>query len=193
MHIRRSHRIAAAAVAATLLFAACSSDEDDATEESTSEESTTTVADESTDTTEAASGEEPGTIVEVAADAGSFTTLLAAAEAADLVSVLEGEGPYTVFAPTDEAFEKVDPATLEALLADPEALADVLTYHVVAGEVTSDMIEPGDVTTVNGAPLTISVDGSTVKVGDATVTTADVMASNGVIHVIDTVLIPPAS
>ena len=197
MHIRRSHRIAAAAVAATLLFAACSSDADDADEESTSEESTTTVADasadESTDTTEAASGEEPGTIVEVAADAGSFTTLLAAAEAADLVSVLEGEGPYTVFAPTDEAFEKVDPATLEALLADPEALADVLTYHVVAGEVTSDMIEPGDVTTVNGAPLTISVDGSTVKVGDATVTTADVMASNGVIHVIDTVLIPPAS
>ncbi len=197
MRTTRTHRIAIAAVAAgTLLLAACSSDE--ASDEPADETTTTAMADDTpTDASESdagASEEDAGTIVEVASEAGDFTTLVAAVEAAGLVETLSGPGPYTVFAPTDAAFEKLPEGTVEDLLANPDELAKVLTYHVVAGEVTSDqVVELTEATTVNGATVPITVDGETVKVGDATVVAVDVPASNGVIHVIDTVLIPPAS
>ncbi len=137
--------------------------------------------------------EEMGDIVEVATEAGSFTTLLTAATAAGLVETLQGDGPFTVFAPTDEAFAALPEGTLDSLLADPEALADILLYHVVSGEVTSDqVVELTEATTVQGAPIAISVMDGTVTLNDsATVVTVDVPASNGVIHVIDAVLLPP--
>jgi uncharacterized surface protein with fasciclin (FAS1) repeats len=132
------------------------------------------------------------TIVETAVAAGNFTTLVAAVEAAGLVETLSGEGPFTVFAPTDEAFAALPEGTVEGLLADPEALASILTYHVVPGAVMSGDLSDGmTATTVNGADITISIDGSTVMVNDATVTAADIEASNGVIHVIDSVILPP--
>jgi uncharacterized surface protein with fasciclin (FAS1) repeats len=132
------------------------------------------------------------TIVETAVAAGNFTTLVAAVEAAGLVETLSGEGPFTVFAPTDEAFAALPEGTVEGLLADPEALAAILTYHVVPGAVMSGDLSDGmTATTVNGADITISIDGSTVMVNDATVAAADIEASNGVIHVIDAVILPP--
>jgi uncharacterized surface protein with fasciclin (FAS1) repeats len=130
-------------------------------------------------------------IVEVARAAGSFNTLLTAVEAAGLVDVLKGDGPYTVFAPTDEAFAKIPEADLTALLNDPGALEAVLLYHVVPGAVmASDVAGMSKAETANGASLSISVHGGTVTVDDATVVSADIEASNGVIHVIDTVLMP---
>ena len=134
-------------------------------------------------------------IVDTAVEAGSFTTLVSAVQAAGLEETLRGEGPYTVFAPTDDAFAAVPQETLDALLADPQgALTDVLTYHVAAGKVMSTDLSDGMmVETVNGESLKITVNADgTVMVGDATVTTADIETSNGVIHVIDTVLVPPA-
>ncbi len=129
-------------------------------------------------------------IVDTAAEAGTFTTLLAAAEAAGLVDTLKGEGPFTVFAPTDEAFAALPEGTVEGLLADPEALAAILTYHVVPGEVMSTDLSNGmTATTVNGADITIMTEGG-VMVNDANVVAADVDASNGVIHVIDSVILP---
>jgi len=129
-------------------------------------------------------------IVDTAVSAGTFTTLVAAVEAAGLVDTLKGEGPFTVFAPTDEAFAALPAGTLEALLADPEALAKILTYHVVAGKVMSGDLTNGMMaTTVNGANITIMTEDG-VMVNDANVIAADIEASNGVIHVIDTVLIP---
>lgn len=134
---------------------------------------------------------ERNTILDVAASAGSFNTLLAAIDAAGLEDVLSGEGPYTVFAPTDAAFDKLAEGTVESLLEDPETLAGILTYHVVAGEVTSDVVVTLDqATTVQGQDIHIAVDGDRVHVNDATVTAVDIPADNGVIHVIDTVLIP---
>ena len=130
-------------------------------------------------------------IVATAQDAGNFTTLLAAAEAAGLVETLQGEGPFTVFAPTDEAFAALPEGTVEGLLEDTEQLTQILTYHVVSGNVMSGDLSDGmTATTVEGSDLEISIDGDTVMVGGATVTQADIEASNGVIHVIDTVLMP---
>ncbi len=130
-------------------------------------------------------------IVEVAAEAGSFNTLLAAAEAAGLVETLRSEGPFTLFAPTDEAFDRLPEGTVESLLADPEALRAVLLYHVVPGRVTSDQVVTLDTaTSAEGSDLRIAVSGETVSVENAQVVAADVTASNGVIHVIDAVLIP---
>lgn len=138
-----------------------------------------------------------GTIVDVATEAGDFTTLLAAAQAAGLVETLNGPGPLTVFAPTDEAFATALQTlglTADQLLADKPTLTSILTYHVVKGEVLSTDLTDGMMApTVNGADLTIDINGSTVKVNDATVTTPDVKASNGVIHIIDGVLLPPAA
>lgn len=129
-------------------------------------------------------------IVETAADAGTFTTLLAAAEAAGLVETLSGEGPLTVFAPTDEAFAALPEGTVEGLLADTDALAAILTYHVVAGAVMSGDLTDGMMApTVNGADITVTL-GETVMINDATVIAADIETTNGVIHVIDSVLIP---
>lgn len=133
-----------------------------------------------------------GDIVDVAVEAGSFTTLAAALEAAGLVDVLKGEGPFTVFAPTDEAFAKLPEGTVEALLQDKEKLTAILTYHVVPGAVmAADVVGLDEAGTVNGATIDISVWDGTVKVNDATVTATDITASNGVIHVIDTVILPP--
>lgn len=129
-------------------------------------------------------------IVDVAAGAGSFNTLVAAVKAADLVETLKGKGPFTVFAPTDEAFAKIPKADLDALLADKEKLTAVLTYHVVAGKVmAADVVKLKSAKTVQGG--TVAIDTSDgVKVDNAKVVKTDVMASNGVIHVIDTVIMP---
>ena len=138
-----------------------------------------------------ASAAATGDIVETATAAGSFTTLAKALQAAGLVETLKGEGPFTVFAPTDEAFAKLPEGTLEALLQDKEKLTAVLTYHVVPGEVSSSQAARlASAKTVNGQELSIAASGGTVTVGGATVTQADVPATNGVIHVIDTVLLP---
>ena len=129
-------------------------------------------------------------IVDTAVAAGSFKTLVTAVQAAGLVDTLKGTGPFTVFAPTDEAFAKLPPGTLDALLKDKEKLKAVLTYHVVAGKVTAaDVVKIKSAKTVQGQSLKIDA-ANGVKVNSATVVKADVMASNGVIHVIDTVLIP---
>jgi uncharacterized surface protein with fasciclin (FAS1) repeats len=130
-------------------------------------------------------------IVDTAVAAGSFQTLATALKAAGLVDTLKRPGPYTVFAPTDEAFAKLPPGTLEALLQDPSKLQAVLTYHVVPGAVSAaDVASLRSATTVQGSDLAIDAT-SGVKVNDATVVMADVPASNGIIHVIDTVLLPP--
>jgi uncharacterized surface protein with fasciclin (FAS1) repeats len=130
-------------------------------------------------------------IVDTAVEAGTFTTLVAAVEAAGLVETLKGEGPFTVFAPTDEAFAALPEGTVEGLLADPEALAAILTYHVVAGKVMSTDLSDGmTAATVNGADITIGTMGG-VTVNGANVVTADIETSNGVIHVIDAVILPP--
>jgi uncharacterized surface protein with fasciclin (FAS1) repeats len=134
--------------------------------------------------------ESKSTIVDVAKEAGSFNTLLAALDAAKLTATLEGEGPFTVFAPTDAAFAALPAGVLDGLLADPAALSKVLTYHVVAGRAASgDIVGKSTLQSLEGKPLTVSTEGG-VKVGGANVTSADVDASNGVIHVIDQVLIP---
>jgi uncharacterized surface protein with fasciclin (FAS1) repeats len=136
-------------------------------------------------------------IVDTAVAAGSFTTLASLLESSGLVDTLKGEGPYTVFAPTDEAFDALPEGTLDTL-GQPEnadQLESILLYHVAEGETMSSDLEDGqEITTVQGAPLTVSIDDDgTVMIGDATVTEADVEASNGVIHVIDSVLLPPQS
>lgn len=131
-------------------------------------------------------------IVVVAASAGSFNTLVAAVKAADLVATLQGTGPFTVFAPTDEAFAKLPPGTVEMLLKpeNKEKLVAVLTYHVIPGKVMASDVKTGKVKTVNGQSLDVQASGGKVSVDGATVVTADVPASNGVIHVIDTVVLP---
>ena len=130
-------------------------------------------------------------IVDTAVNAGSFTTLVAAVQAAGLVDTLKSEGPFTVFAPTDEAFAALPEGTVEGLLADPEALAKILTYHVIAGKVMSTDLSDGmTVATVNGAEVTITTMGG-VKINGANVISADIETSNGVIHVIDQVILPP--
>jgi uncharacterized surface protein with fasciclin (FAS1) repeats len=130
-------------------------------------------------------------IVDTAVAAGSFKTLAAALEAAGLIDTLKGAGPFTVFAPTDEAFAKLPAGTVEGLLKDKPKLTAILTYHVVAGKVeAADVVKLDSAKTVNGKSVTIKVVDGKVHVDNATVTAADVQASNGVIHVIDTVLIP---
>ena len=192
----------AAAVALALGLSACSSDSTTSTASSST--APTTAA--SSATTMAPGGTTPGTaamatddIVDTAIAAGDFETLVAAVQAADLEETLRGEGPFTVFAPTDAAFAALPAGTLDALLADPAGLASILTYHVVPGKVLAADVAGMDgteVTTVNGATFTVNVGadgsvtltdgaGSTVKV-----VTTDIETSNGVIHVIDAVLLP---
>lgn len=132
-------------------------------------------------------------IVDTAVAAGDFNTLATALEAADLVGTLKGDGPFTVFAPTDAAFAKLPAGTVENLLKpeNKDQLVAVLTYHVVSGKVTSDqVVNLSSATTVNGQDVDIEVMDGAVHVDNATVVTADVMASNGVIHVIDEVILP---
>jgi uncharacterized surface protein with fasciclin (FAS1) repeats len=131
-------------------------------------------------------------IVGTAVEAGSFKTLAAARKAAGLVEALQGEGPFTVFAPTDAAFAALPVGTVEMLLKpeNKDKLVAILMYHVVKGRVFSDQLESGDVKTLQGSPVAVELGRDTVKVGGATVKSADVQATNGVIHVIDKVLLP---
>ena len=130
-------------------------------------------------------------IVETAISAGQFKTLVTAVKAADLVEVLSGPGPFTVFAPTDDAFAKLPEGTVEALLQNKEQLKAVLTYHVVAGKVmASDVVNLKSAATVNGQQVSIKVKGETVMVDNAKVVMTDIECTNGVIHVIDTVILP---
>ena len=130
-------------------------------------------------------------IVETAVSAGSFNSLVAAVKAAGLVETLSGEGPFTVFAPTDEAFAQIPEDQLNALLADKEALTAVLTYHVVAGRVMAeDVVKLSSAETVNGQNVDIKVWDGKVMIDDAQVTAVDIAATNGVIHVIDKVILP---
>jgi uncharacterized surface protein with fasciclin (FAS1) repeats len=132
-------------------------------------------------------------IVDTAVGAGQFRTLAAALDAAGLVSTLKSDGPFTVFAPTDEAFAKLPPGTVENLLKpeNKQKLVDILTYHVVAGKVmAADVVGLDEAKSVNGKMIDVQVEGSSVKVDEANVTSADIAASNGVIHVIDQVILP---
>ena len=183
--MKRFRNIAVAALAVSLLAAACGGD--DAAE-------TTTAAPAVTETTVADEMMDAGTIVDVASEAGAFSTLLTAAEAAGLVDTLTSDGPFTVFAPTDDAFAALPEGTLESLLEDPEQLADILLYHVVAGEVKAeDVVGLSSATSAQGGEITITINGETVVLnGSANVVTTDVIASNGVIHIIDAVILPPA-
>lgn len=173
--MRKRNPIIALLAAGSLVLAACGDDEADAPV-----------------TTEAAATE-AGDIVAVASAAGSFNTLAAALEAAGLVETLQGEGPFTVFAPTDEAFAALPAGLVDALLLpeNVEILRDILLYHVVSGStVTSDMVAAGDVTMANGKNATIVIDGKTITIAGAAITSVDVAASNGVIHVLGAVMVP---
>lgn len=129
-------------------------------------------------------------IVETAVAAGSFNTLATALTAAGLIETLKGEGPFTVFAPTDDAFAKLPKDKLDAILADKDLLTSILTYHVVAGKVAAaDVVKLTSATTVQGSDVAIGTEGG-VTVNDANVIKTDIMTSNGIIHVIDTVLVP---
>jgi uncharacterized surface protein with fasciclin (FAS1) repeats len=129
-------------------------------------------------------------IVDTAKSAGSFNTLVSAVQAAGLTDTLKGPGPFTVFAPTDEAFASIPKEKLDALLKDKAALTKVLTYHVVPGKVMASDVKAGAVKTVEGSPLAVSIKGGKVNVNNANVVKTDVLADNGVIHVIDKVVMP---
>ena len=180
---------AAAVAASVLLIAACGDDEDTS---ATTEAPAETMAPE--EPAETMAPEAPGDIVEVAVGNSDFSTLVAAVEAAGLVETLQGEGPFTVFAPTNEAFAALPEGVLDALLLpeNKDVLTQILTYHVVAGQVMAADVAAGEVATVEGSPITVAVEGGAVTLNDsANVVATDVMASNGVIHVIDAVLLPP--
>ena len=185
MRVTRRAAIAVVSVAAALTLSACSSSSDEAT--------TTEVTAEVTAEAEAGLTEEisVGTIVDVASAGVDFSTLVAAITAADLGETLSGEGPFTVFAPTNEAFAALPEGLLEALLLpeNKDALAKILTYHVVPGTVMAADIADGDVATVEGQTVMLST-ANGVTVNGATVLIADVAADNGVIHAIDAVLVP---
>jgi transforming growth factor-beta-induced protein len=178
-------RLLALLFAFTLVAAACADDDEPAD-----------TAPETTEAPDEAPAED-GDIVDVAVAADDFDTLVAAIQAAGLEETLRGDGPFTVFAPTDAAFAAALDAlgiTAEELLADTDTLTAILTYHVVSGSFPASEVvglDGQEVETVNGATVTVTVDGDMVMVNDANVIATDVMASNGVIHVIDTVLLPP--
>ena len=129
-------------------------------------------------------------IVDTTIDAGNFTTLAAGLKAAGLTDILSKKGPFTVFAPTDEAFKKLPAGAMDALLKDTAKLKGVLTYHVIVGHVSTKDMKTGDVMTMQGSPLTAVVASSDVQVNGAHVRRADLVATNGVIHAIDTVIMP---
>ena len=187
MRVMRRTAIAVVSIAAALTLSACSSSSDEATTESSAavEESAIEEADDMV-------GEASvGTIVDVASANPDFSTLVAAIGAAGLGETLSGEGPFTVFAPTNEAFAALPAGVLDALLLpeNKDALTKILTYHVVSGQVMAADITDGDVATVEGQNVTLSTaDGVTVN--GAAVVTADIVTDNGVIHVVDAVLVP---
>lgn len=177
--------LAGLAIAALALTGCAPADEETAEPVETSEVEETP--------TEETTTEAPGNIIDVAVGAGTFTTLAAALAAADLVTTLQGDGPFTVFAPTDEAFAALPAGLLDALLL-PEnvgVLQAILTYHVVSGKVLAADVTTGDVPTVEGSNIAVDTSMGVVLNGAANVTATDIMASNGVIHVIDAVILPP--
>jgi uncharacterized surface protein with fasciclin (FAS1) repeats len=189
--MNRGIKLMAVMGAIALVLAACGG-----TDQETATTDAPAPVEEAPNTTAAPTTMAEADIVDTAVAAGEFTTLAAALEATDLVDTLKGEGPFTVFAPTDAAFEAALAdlgLTAEELLADTETLTSILTYHVISGEVpAADVVtlDGQEVETVNGESVAISIDGETAKVDDATVVQPDVFASNGVIHVIDSVLLP---
>ena len=177
------------------LAVACSDDEQ---EQPQQQQSQPTAAEQQSEQDEAQGqpqqeqAEQPGTIVDIAVADDRFETLVAALQAAELVETLQGDGPFTVFAPTDDAFAALPEGTVEALLEDIPALTDILLYHVVAGDVrAADVVTLGAAVTVQGESVSITVEGDNVRINDSLVIIADIVASNGVIHVIDAVLLPP--
>jgi uncharacterized surface protein with fasciclin (FAS1) repeats len=193
--MRRTTLTAVTVLSLGLVLTACGTSED--AEPAASTASTSAMASPTPSASPTASA--AGDIVDTAVAAGTFTTLATALEAAGLVDTLKGEGPFTVFAPTDDAFAKLPAGTLDTLLKDPKGdLAQILTYHVVPGKVmAADVVQLDGqkVKTVQGGELTVGVSGDTVTLTDATgnevtVTSTDVPATNGVIHVIDGVLLP---
>jgi uncharacterized surface protein with fasciclin (FAS1) repeats len=179
----KTRSLVVALAAATLVLAACGSD---------SKTAATTVAPTTVAPTTAPAAA-AGDIVAVAAGNADFSTLVAAVKAAGLVETLQGAGPFTVFAPTNAAFAKLPAGLVDKLLlpANKDTLVKILTYHVVAGKVMAADVKAGDVKSVEGSPITIGIDGSTVTLNKTTkVTATDVAASNGVIHVIDSVIVP---
>lgn len=191
--MRRAPVLIATAAASVLFLAACGDDE--ATSSSTSSSPTA----EATPPPVADSPASTETITEVVAGNPEFSTLLAAVEAAGLAETLSGNGPFTVFAPTDAAFAELPAETLDTLLqpANKDQLAAILTYHVVPAEVMAADVQAGEVPTVNSAPFTVALDGQAVEITDgqgnqANVIETDIEAANGVIHVIDAVLLPAA-
>ncbi len=183
--------VAAAAVTGLVVLSACGSDSNDADDAETTEAPAATEAPAEGDDDMA---DEPGTIVDVAVANGSFETLVAAVTAADLVDTLSAEGPYTVFAPTDDAFAALPEGLVDCLLLEEnvDALSSILTYHVVSGEVLSTDLTEGPVATVQGEDVVVGLtDGVTLN-ETVNVVIADVDASNGVIHAIDGVIVPPS-
>jgi uncharacterized surface protein with fasciclin (FAS1) repeats len=185
----RMFTIAVALVALGGLAAGCGDEKSSSAKESKATSSMTDSKQESS--TPAADAAED--IVDTAVAAGDFGTLVAAVQAAGLEETLRGEGPFTVFAPTDAAFDKLGQSTLDSLLKpeNKQQLADILTYHVVPSKaMAGDLMDGQQLTTVNGQKLAVAIKDGVVTIGGAKVTSADVAASNGVIHVIDTVLQP---
>jgi uncharacterized surface protein with fasciclin (FAS1) repeats len=194
---RRLAPIAAVGVSAALVLAACGSDSDDSTPATSAAAATTAAPAPTMAPATPTAAEATGTIVDVAAGNADFSTLVAAVKAAGLDTTLAGPGPFTVFAPTNEAFAALPAGTVDTLLKpeNKQELAAILTYHVVPARVMAADVAPGTVTTVNGGDLTVSTDGGNVMLTDArgnqaTVVKTDILGSNGVIHVIDAVLLP---
>jgi uncharacterized surface protein with fasciclin (FAS1) repeats len=202
MRMRRAGVTLALVAVAGMTAAACSDDDSndasasEATEQSAASSTEAEAREEMAAEADAATEE---TIVDIAANNPDFSTLVAAVEAAGLAETLAGEGPFTVFAPTNDAFAKLPAGTVESLLepANKDQLTSILTYHVVPAEVMAADVTAGAVTTVNGASFDVSTDGGVVisdgQGGTANVVQTDIVASNGVIHVIDAVLLPPSS
>ena len=193
MKIMRRTTLVAVAAAAALTLAACSS----SSEETATSEATAAATEEAAEETEMTEEMEEapagaGTIVDIASTTDGFSTVVAAIQAAGLTETLAGEGPFTVFAPTDDAFASLPEGLVDALLLpeNKDVLTKILTYHVVPGAVMAADVTDGEVATVEGQNVTLSTaDG--VKINDATVVQADIVADNGVIHVIDAVIVPP--
>jgi uncharacterized surface protein with fasciclin (FAS1) repeats len=192
VRMRRAPLVITAAAASVLLLAACGDDETPSSTSSSPTAEATAQADNTSTSLE--------TITEIVAGNPEFSTLLAAVQAAGLTETLSGQGPFTVFAPTDAAFAELPAGTLDTLLqpANQDQLAALLTYHVVPAEVMAANVQAGQVTTVNTAPFTVALDGGNVAISDgqgnqANVIKTDIDASNGVIHAIDAVLLPAQS
>ena len=186
--MRLRHTVIVVVAVGSLVLGACSSDDDTASTETTAAATATTAAPATTTT-----AAKPGDIVAVATSAGNFKTLAAALKAADLVSTLQGTGPFTVFAPTDAAFAALPAGLLDKLLLpqNKETLKRILLFHVISGsEVPSSKVAAGDVKMASGDSATIAVSGSTITIAGSKISAVDVDASNGVIHVLDAVMVP---